>query len=79
MQITKYWHAGLTTTFVKLDETKLRKWKKSADNFQKQAISEELKSKLVKLKTLKDELRNIHDEIRSNYSTIRHIAIIQIL
>ena len=66
-------------TFAKLDETKLRKWKKSADNFQKEAISEELKSKLVQLKTLKEELCNICDEIRSNYSNIRRIAIIRIL
>ena len=61
---------NLTPTIAKLNETKLRKWKKSADNFQKQVISEELKSKLVQLKTLREELRNIHDEVRSNCSTI---------
>ena len=47
--------------------------------FRLEAISEELKSKLVQLKTLKEELRNIYDESCSNCSTIRHIAIIRIL
>ena len=55
-----------------MDETKLRKWKKSSADFQKQAVIEELKSKLAQLKTIQEELRNIKDEIRS-------VAIIRIL
>ena len=62
-----------------MDETKLRKWKKSSADFQKQAVIEELKSKLAQLKTIQEELRNIQDEIRSNCSTIRRVAIIRIL
>ena len=69
----------LLPTFAKVDKTKLRKWKKSSEDFQKQVVNEELKSKQAQLKIIREELRNIHDEIRLNCSTIRRVAIIRTL
>ena len=57
---------NLTPTFAKVDETKLRKWKKSSEDFQNQVVNEELKSKQAQLKIIREELRNINDEIRLN-------------
>ena len=70
---------NLTPTFAKVDETKLRKWKKSSEDFQKQVVNEELKSKQAQLKIIQEQLRNIHDEIRLNCSTIRRVATIRTL
>ena len=69
---------NLTSTFAKVDETKSRKWKSSED-FQRQVVNEELKSKQTQLKIIREELRNSHDEIRLNCSTIRRVAIIRML
>ena len=59
--------------------SKLWKWKKSSEDFQKQVVNEELNSKQAQLKIIREELRNIHDEIRLNCSTIRRVAIIRTL
>ena len=68
---------GVTPTFAQVERRKARKWKKASDNFQREVLDEELRSKLSYLSHLKEEVRNAHKDIREECSIIRYIAIIQ--
>ena len=68
---------GVTPTFAQVERRKARKWKKASDNYQREVLDEELRSKLSYLSHLKEEVRNAHKDIREECSFIRYIAIIQ--
>lgn len=58
---------------------KARKWKKSSENYQKNVIEEELRSKLRQLKRLKDEVQNAYKDLREECSFLRFVAITRLL
>jgi len=62
---------GVTPTFAQVDRRKARKWKKSSDDYQKQVLDEELRSKLSQLNDLKEEVRNAYKDIREKCSLVR--------
>ena len=69
---------GVTPTFAQVERRKAR-WKKASDNYQREVLEEELRSKLSYLSHLKEEVRNAHKNIREECSFIRYIAIIRTL
>ena len=70
---------GVTPTFAQVERSKARKWKKSADNYQKQVLNEELRSKLFQMNDLRNEVRNAYKDVKENCSMVRFIAILQTL
>ncbi|XP_068692461.1 uncharacterized protein [Montipora foliosa] len=70
---------GVTPTFAQVERRKARKWKKASDNYQREVLEEELRSRLSYLSHLKEEVRNAHKNVREECSFIRYIAIIRTL
>ena len=70
---------GVTPTFAQVDRMKARKWKKSSENYQKNFMEEELRSKLCQLKRLKVEVQNAYKDLREECSFLRFVAITRML
>ena len=66
---------GVTPTFAQVERIKARTWKKSSENYQKNVMEEELRTKLCQLKCLKDEVQNAYKDLREECSFLRFVAI----
>ena len=66
---------GVTPTFAQVERIKARTWKKSSENYQKDVMEEELRSKLSQLKRLKDEVKNAYKDLREECPFLRFVAI----
>ena len=66
---------GVTPKLAQFERRNAGKWKKTSDNYQREVLDEELRSKLSYLSALKEEVRNTYKDIREECSFIRYIAI----
>ena len=65
--------------FAKVDATRSNKWKKSASNFEKEIVEEELKGKLSQLKQLKEDFTTNLRCLHETCSVFNCVVIIKIL
>ena len=54
----------LTPTFAKVDQTKSKKWTRSARTFEENVVTEELLQKTKRLTELREEINEVYNEIR---------------
>ena len=66
-------------TFAQVERRKARKWRKSADNYQREVLVEELRSKQSHLLHLKGLVHKEHEALREECSTLRYVAATHVL
>ena len=66
-------------TFAQVERRKARKWRKSADNYQREVLVEELRSKQSHLLHLKGVVHKAHKALREECSTLRYVAATHVL
>ena len=66
-------------TFAQVEWRKAWKWKKSADNYQREVLVEELRSKQSHLLHLKGLVHKEHEALREECSTLRYVAATHVL
>ena len=67
----------LTPTFAKVDQTKSKKWTRSARTFEENVVKEELRQKTRRLTELREEINEIYDEIRGKCPPLRFACILR--
>ena len=67
----------LTPTFAKVDQTKSKKWTRSARTFEENVVTEELRQKTKRLTELREEIKEIYNEIREKCPPLRFACILR--
>ena len=67
----------LTPTFAKVDQTKSKKWTRSARTFEENVVTEELSQKGKRLTELREEINQIYNEIREKCPALRFACILR--
>ena len=66
-------------TFAQVERRKARKWRKSADNYQREVLQEELRYKQSRLLQLKGDVYKAHQALREECSTLRYVVATHVL
>ena len=69
----------LTPTFAKVDQTKSKKWTRSARTFEENVVTAELRQKTKRLTELREEINEVYNEIREKCPPLRFACIICVL
>ena len=77
IEFLKLCHLELTPTFAKVDQTKSKKWTRSARTFEENVVTEELRQKARRLTEHREEINEIYNKIPEKCPPLRFACILR--